>query len=191
MPLKIALEVRDDLGEFSRGFDGAEKRAGGENGLHLGEVIGVVGAQIDRAARRKGRMGEGRKARIDEAVPAVFALGPGIGKINVEGGNRARGEKPFEKIGGFNAKGADVGETRALAFALELAQAAQKPLDAEKIPIRMKRGILREKGAVAAAKLDFQRLACGKETGQVQPLGDGVERGNDGRGLGQGLSRRS
>jgi len=191
LPVEIALEVRDHGGQFAGSFDGAEQRTGGKDGLHLGEVIGVISAEIDGAAGDKRGMGERGKAGVDEAMTAVFALGPRIRKVDVEGRHRAGGQKPFQQIGSFDAQGPGVGQTGALAFAVQLAQASKETLDAEEIALGMERGVSGEERAITAAEFDLQRLKSGKKSRKIETLGHGLERNDDGRRRGQGLSRRN
>jgi len=191
LAVEIALEIGDECGEVGRSFYRREEGAGGEDGLHLRKVIGVVGAQVNDAAGRKGLMGKRGKLLVDEAVFAMFALGPWIGEINVEGGRRLAGEKPFQHIGRFDADGADIGQIGALAFAFEFSEAAKEALDADEIALRMRGGVLTQERTVAAAKLNFQGLRRGKERRDWKRIGDRRERMNGRRRRSQGGVKRS
>ena len=143
---------------------------GGEDGLHLGKIIGVVGAKVNDARWRENAAGQFGKAVVDEAVFAVFALRPRVGKVNVQGCDRMRGQKPFEKVGGFDTDGADVGKSAALRFAFQLTHATKQPFHTNEVFLMMLRRVLREKGTIAAAQFHFQRLGRGKKLCQVEWL---------------------
>ena len=82
-------------------------------------------------------------------------------------------EQIFQKIGRFDAHAAQVRQSGPPAFAIQFAQTAEQPFDADEIPFRMPPGILDEKRSVATTQFNLQRLRFGKQLRQIQSFDDG------------------
>ena len=100
-------------------------------------------------------------------------LRPRVGKINVQRGHRARRQKILQKIRRLYPHAAQIRQPGAPALAVQFADAAQQPFDADEIPVRMPPRVFDEKRSVAAAQFHFQRLWFWKKLRQVQPFDDG------------------
>ena len=129
----------------------------GKGRCHLGEIILAVGPQINDAAGREDLERQLAETRIDQPVLSMFALGPGIGKIDVQRLDRFSRHQILEQVGGFDAQEPQIDQAGAQAFAVDFPQPAEQPFHREEIPIGMPPGVLDGKGTVAAAQLQFQR----------------------------------
>lgn len=186
--VEAAFEIGDDGAEFLGRFKGMEQgTCGGEDGGHLAEIIRIVSAQIDDATRGEGLAGDFGKAGIDEAIFAMFAFGPWVGEIDMDGASGIARQQVFQKIGGFDAHSAEIGEGGAAGLAVELAEAAKQAFDAQKIALVMQFGVIDKERTIAAAQFDFERLGLRKHFRQIQSFQDGSDGVNQGiRRLGQG-----
>ena len=152
------------------------KRCGdSENRFHLFEIIGVVGAEIDYAAGLQDSLGNLGEAFVDETVLEMFSLGPGVGKIDVQGGCGFGRHEIFQKIAGFDAHAAKVGEAGAAAFAVEFADPSAETFDADEVAFGMRRGVAEEEGGVAAAEFDFEGLGLREKGGEIERFEDRME----------------
>jgi hypothetical protein len=163
-------------GEVGRRFDRGETGVAGEDETHLVEIIVVIGAEVDGAARSEDAGGEGGEAIVNEAVLVMLAFGPWIREIDVERCDGVGGEEKLEEIGGFDPKQAEVGEIAARGFAIRLAQAPEEPFDAENIVVGVGARVMNEESAVATAEFDFERLLGGEKEVEVNGREDGIER---------------
>lgn len=92
---------------------------------------------------------------------------------------RCRGRQQIlQKITGLNPDQKQVGEPRAAALPVELAQPPQQALDTDEITIGMPEGVLQQERAVAAAQFDFQRLGLAKHAGRIETVENGSQRMN-------------
>lgn len=169
---KFGFEVGKNGTEFFRGFDGAKIFCGGEDGFHLFEIVRVVGAEVNDAAGLQDTLGDFCEAFVDETVFEMLSLGPGVGKINVQGGRGFGGYEIFQKISRLDAHAAEVREAGAAAFAVELADASAEAFDTDEVALGMGGGVVEEEGGVAAAEFDFEGLVFWKIFRDVQRFED-------------------
>jgi len=80
-----------------------------------------------------------------------------------------------QAIGGFNPQSAHIAQTGTPAFAIQLLQPAQQPLDADEIPLRLPPGVLHQERGVPAAQFHLQRPGLHKQRRQIQRFQDGFE----------------
>ena len=139
---KFPLEIREQFRQFRRRFNPLKFPARAKHPGHLGKVIFIVGSQINLSPRSERGLSQSRKRFVDEPVFMVPFLRPGIGKINVQRGCRVRRQKILQKIRRFDLHAAQIRQPGATAFAVQLAHAAEQPLDADEIPFRMPPGVI-------------------------------------------------
>jgi len=171
--VEFAFEVGGEGGQVGRGRDRMEDGGGGEDLADLGEVVGVIGTEVNASPGLECSVGQGRESWVDEAVASVFFLGPRVGEVDVEDVDGARGQEVFDEVAAFDADAAEVGQAEAAAFFVEFPDAPQESFDAEEVAVRVLGGVFDEEGGVTAAQFDFEGLGFGKEPGQVESFQDG------------------
>ena len=140
---KFLLEIREQFRQFGRRFDFLKFPARIENPGHLLEIILVVRAQINHAAGRERGAGDFGETFVNEPVFVVSFLRPWIGKINVQRRCRMRRQQIFQKIRRLDAHAAQIRQSGTAALAIQFADAAEQPLDADEIAFRMQLRIIR------------------------------------------------
>ena len=113
-----------------------------------------------------------RKTGVDQPVFPVFPLGPGIGKINVQGKGRFARQQIFEQIGRLDAHQPEIRQAGAKSFAVDFPQTSEQPLHGQQIPAGMQSRVLHGKRTVAAAQFDLQRLRAWKQFRRLQRFED-------------------
>ena len=186
----LALGEEDFL-ELGLRFDG--QRDGGaflkppgcaHHALDLGEIVQIVGGDVDGAGGRQAPVERGDKRGLKEAPGMVAAFRPGVGKEDVVGGDGLGGDQFFDEVAGLDLEEADIGAGVGVALAGHLVEADQLALDAEKVVLGALAGGPEEEAAFAAADVDFQGAGrAGEKRGpreRVQPVGGLVKRGGGG-----------
>ena len=84
-------------------------------------------------------------------------------------------QKILQKIRRFDLHAAQIRQPGAAALAIQLAEAAEEPLDADEIPFRMPPGVIGEKRSVAAAEFHFERPGLGEKLRQIERFDDGMQ----------------
>ena len=59
-----------------------------EHSNHLVEVFRVIRPQVNRAPRRQDAFGQGGEGIVYQSMSPMLPLGPGIGEIDMQGGDR-------------------------------------------------------------------------------------------------------
>src|SRR6266404_8108128 len=78
-----SFKIRQHAAELRRGFYFAKTRILSKDGIHLREVIGVIGAKANGSGGLENLSRHLREARIDQTIVAVLPFRPRIRKINV------------------------------------------------------------------------------------------------------------
>src|ERR1043166_9576888 len=130
----------------------------------------MVSAEVDGPARNENFRRNGGEVVVDQAMFAVFALRPGVRKINMERMDGGKWQEVFHKIGRFQANASQVGQLGAQAFPAQLPNSAEERFTSDEIMSRILSGPFYQKRATPAPQFHFQRLACGKKLQQIQRL---------------------
>src|SRR5882724_6691145 len=88
----------------------------------------------------------------------MFALRPGVRKINVQRGGGLRWQKIFQKVRRLDADTPEIRQSSATPFAVQLANAPSEALHTDEIVFRMRFGLVHQERSVAAAEFHFQGL---------------------------------
>lgn len=175
--MEIAFEICDHLRQFSRGFDLLESPIRRKDACHLLKVIEIVRSEVDDAIGRERFGCNFGETVIDEAVLAMFPLWPGIGEIDVEGGDAGGRDQEFHGVTRFQSQERNVAQAVAKRFFVKLAQTPKQAFNAKKISFGMQLRILCQKGAITAAELDLDRLRAREDAIPIQLLdiGSGLQ----------------
>src|SRR5882724_9121618 len=88
----------------------------------------------------------------------MFALRPGVRKINVQGGGGLWWQKIFQEIRRLDADTHEIRQSSATPFAVQLADASAEALHANEITLGMRFGVVHQERGIAAAEFHFQGL---------------------------------
>ena len=104
----------------------------------------------------------------------VPLLRPRVGKEDVVDGDAAGRDQARDRVVRLDADQANVGEPQAHGLAIHLAHAAEHPLDAEKVGLRMRPRAREQEAPFAAAHVHLQRPRrvgkCRVEPERIQPV---------------------
>ena len=165
-PFKIGLRVFGIVGPRDRFEIGARKT----NPFHVRKIIRVVRGQAQFTPDLE-RCVDGVEERIvDQAAALVFPFGPRVGKHHVEDRNRTRREQMLNGVGAFQAQDAKIFQILSPGTPAGFADPAQKPFDAQKIPVRELGGHGDQERAFAAADIDFHRSRARESKVELQRL---------------------
>jgi len=140
----------------------------GHGTLRRLEIMGVVGGEAKFTAGFQGKGEIVDEAGLKEAPRPVAAFGPWIRKKNISDGDAARRQEITDSVAGFEAKDAQVGQSRADGAFLDLADAAQETFDGQEIDARMLLRVSKRKAAIARAEIQFNRLVIAEERPPVE-----------------------
>jgi hypothetical protein len=93
----------------------------------------------------------------------VFFLRPRVGAEEVDTTGESRGQEPIHRVVRVGPEEPHIFQSGADRFAAHLADPAKEPLDSEKVPFGEMLCHADEKGAVAAAEIEFDGVSTGKE----------------------------
>jgi hypothetical protein len=124
----------------------------------VGEVSGVVGAEVEAGEVRLGQGGKAvEKSGLEEAVFVVARLGPRVGKEDVNLGEARGGRQGVKELGGVGFEKIEIGQGGAVAFAQGALDALGKEVHAEAIKRGARRGEGGEEMSVPAAEFQHER----------------------------------
>ncbi len=202
----FAFEVCADDGAFGGvvlegdgGGEGDDVEPGlfGEDALHVGEIVGVVGDEAEDAAGHEDAVDFLHEGDLDGAAFIVTGFGPGVGEVDVEGVDGGVGDVAADPPEGFAVDESGVGEAVAAHAVGGEEGVFAGPFEADVVVFRFGLGDGEEEGAFAGADFEFDRVGVAEEGGEVelagfvgdlQEIGVGVEVGAKGHG---GLGRRN
>ena len=121
LSVKHPLEIGERSGQFRGGHGLLKEGREGEHLSHLRKVGRVVGSQINYAAGCERLPGGLGKMLVHKAMLVVFALGPGVGKIEVDGLGGMERQQVLQKVGSLDPRAAQVDQPEPPAFAVDLA----------------------------------------------------------------------
>ena len=120
----------------------------------------VVGLDAHFAAGRDELMQRDHELILKQTPLVVVALGPGIGKADVNHFRTADGQQPLRGVEAFETEDAGVQQSCATDGAGNFFHAPQQPLGAEEISLRVTIRHREKKSSVATAEVNFQRCSA-------------------------------
>jgi hypothetical protein len=102
----------------------------------------------------------------------MFALGPRVGKIDVQRPYRVRWEKMLEQVSRLDSDQLEIPQPRAYSLAINLPEPAEQSFDSKKIRLRMRGSIPGDERAIAAAQFHFDFTQMLKEAGKIERFED-------------------
>jgi len=123
------------------------------------KVTDLIGRDPQPAMRSKCAMDRGEKLfRYDPATP-VSPLRPGIGKHQMELGDRIGWQHLLNCVRSFDPQDAGIRELALRDFPARLPHSLEKTFNSKKIPAGIGRGHLHQKRPISAPKVDLNRSA--------------------------------
>lgn len=134
----------------------------------MSEVIGVVGRDPNETVNGKRSVHRGQELSGDQATRSMAPFRPGVREHQMKSSHGSRRYQTLDGVQNLKSQNACIRQARPLDFSAGCPDPTQKAFDSKKIPRRILGRDGREKRAIAATKIDFERSAAAIDRVQVQ-----------------------